>query len=190
MESEEGAGTHKKVVVMRGLPSCGKSYRAKELAGDKGLILSTDQYWYTVNRPNKPDEYSFYRPLIGEAHKWNVLRFQQAVNMGKPFLIVDNVNLQWTDFCCDYARYAFWQDYDISIEEPTSDWWLEIKELLKDKKANRPALKRWSKKLTKYSENNHAVPENIIDKMMRLWQNDLLPKVVVENCIQQHDLDL
>lgn len=33
------------VYLMRGLPACGKSHRAKRLAGDKGIVLETDQYF-------------------------------------------------------------------------------------------------------------------------------------------------
>merc|ERR1712136_51397 len=33
------------LVIMRGLPGCGKTYRAKELCGSNGVICSTDDYF-------------------------------------------------------------------------------------------------------------------------------------------------
>lgn len=35
------------VYLIRGLPSCGKSFTARKLAGDGGIVLETDQYFYT-----------------------------------------------------------------------------------------------------------------------------------------------
>jgi hypothetical protein len=35
------------VYLMRGLPSCGKSHRSKQLAGAQGVICETDQFFYT-----------------------------------------------------------------------------------------------------------------------------------------------
>ena len=37
----------KMVYLMRGLPACGKSHRARRLAGPDGVVLETDAYFYT-----------------------------------------------------------------------------------------------------------------------------------------------
>ena len=34
------------VYLMRGLPCCGKSHTARKLAGDQGVVLETDEYFY------------------------------------------------------------------------------------------------------------------------------------------------
>ena len=42
----------KELVILRGLPSAGKSYTANQLKGETGVIYSTDEYWYKVNFPH------------------------------------------------------------------------------------------------------------------------------------------
>jgi hypothetical protein len=176
------------LIIMRGLPSSGKSFRAKQLAEERGVIFSTDDYWYQVNHPEKPDEYSFNPRFLSGAHKWNQLRAQRAIDIGSPLVIIDNTNTIASEFCCSYARYAHWQDYKICIEEPTSEWWLEIRELLKNKRANKKALKEWAVKLAEKSEKTHKVPFFAIERMMWRWESDLDPVAVVESCIESHPI--
>lgn len=177
---------NKTLIIMRGLPWCGKSTRAKELAGENGQIFSTDEFWYVVNKPDQPDEYSFNPRFLAQAHKWNQLRAQRRIDMGDSLLIIDNTNTTAKEFCCDYARYAHWQDYKIRIEEPTSPWWLEIRELLRNKRANKKALKDWAVKLAEGSQETHNVPAFAIEKMMFRWECDLSPEAVIQTCIEQH----
>ncbi len=55
------------VYLMRGLPGCGKSHMANRLAGSDGVVLETDQYFYTQVGDN---ELSYdltktcFRPLV------------------------------------------------------------------------------------------------------------------------------
>lgn len=158
----------KLLVIMRGLPWCGKSYRAKELAGNVGLILSTDEYWYKVNYPDKPDEYSFNPRFLGAAHKWNMLRAQKAIEEGHPLVIIDNTNTTPKE-ALPYVEYAVAQEYKVKIEEPTSDRWKEIVKLLGNKKANKKLLKEWAAKLEEGSKETHNVPAWSIEKMMWRW---------------------
>lgn len=160
------------LIVMRGLPWTGKSYRAKELAGDTGLIFSTDDYWYQVNFPDKPEEYSFNQRFLGEAHKWNQLRSQKAVEEGKPLIIIDNTNTTASEPKV-YVEYALAQGYDIKIEEPTSDRWKEISKLLANKKSNKVELKKWAFVLSEGSKGKHDVPQWVIEKMMWRWVSGL-----------------
>ena len=91
-------GVHmKKLVIMRGLPWCGKSTRAKEIAGDEGLIFSTDEYWYKVHKPEKPDVYSFNPRFLEDAHNWNRLRAERAMWNESPLVIIDNTNTTLRD---------------------------------------------------------------------------------------------
>ena len=177
----------KRLVIMRGLPWCGKSYRAKEIAGETGLIFSTDEYWYKINKPDKPEEYSFNPRYLGAAHKWNQLRAQRAIDLGEPLIVIDNTNTTAKEFCCDYAKYAHFQDYKICIEEPTSERWLEIRELLKRKRDNKKALREWAAKLEEGSKETHSVPQWAIERMMWRWEPGLDAEHVVEVCISQHE---
>ncbi len=164
--------SEKTLIIMRGLPWCGKSTRAKELAGENGVIFSTDEYWYTVNHPERPEEYSFNHRFIGAAHKWNQLRAQRQFDVGHPLVIIDNTNTLSQE-AKPYVEYAHFQDYKICIEEPTSPRWLEIRELLLNKKANKKKLKEWAEVLAEGSTETHSVPFWTIERMMWRWENNI-----------------
>jgi len=170
----------KTVIIMRGLPWTGKSYTAKQLAGDDGLIFSTDEYFYKLVNPSEPDVYNFKPNFLAHAHKWNFVRFQLAVNEAAPLVIVDNTNTTAPE-AKNYVEYATFQDYEIKIQEPTSDRWMEIRELLKDKRANKKAIKGWAKKLAEGSLQTHRVPEWAIEKMMWRWENDLTVEQILQS---------
>jgi hypothetical protein len=157
---------------MRGLPWTGKSYRAKELAGTQGVIYSTDEYWYKVNFPEKPDEYSFNPRFLSHAHKWNLLRAQKSIEENHPLIIIDNTNTTAAE-AKPYVEYAHGQAYNIAIEEPTSDRWLEIRKLLENRRENKKALKEWALKLSEGSKETHDVPQWAIERMMWRWVNGL-----------------
>jgi len=182
----------KKLIVLRGLPWTGKSYRAKQLLeeaakdGIQGLIFSTDDYWHQVNYPDKPDEYSFNPRFLAYAHKWNQLRAHRAIDIGEKLIIIDNTNTVASEFCCGYAKYAHFQDYKICIEEPTSERWLEIREILKNKRANKKLLKNWAVTLAEGSKGIHNVPFFAIERMMWRWENNLDPDFILNNCKELH----
>jgi hypothetical protein len=164
------APANKTLIIMRGLPWTGKSYRAKELAGTVGQILSTDEYWYKVNYPDRPDEYSFNPRLLGAAHKWNLLRAQKLIEESYPLIIIDNTNTTPSE-PKPYVEYGIAQDYEVRIEEPTSDRWKEIVVILGNKKANKKALKSWAEKLAEGSKETHSVPAWSIERMMWRWRS-------------------
>jgi len=164
--------TKKVLIIMRGLPWCGKSYRAKELKGNTGVIYSTDEFFYTQVKPECPDEYSFVPRYLGTAHKWNLLRAQKSIEQGVPLIIIDNTNTTASEPKA-YVEYAVAQGYEVKIEEPTSPRWLDIAALLRDKKNNKKALKEWAFKLEEGSKETHNVPAFAIEKMMWRWEPDL-----------------
>ncbi len=182
----ENISNCKKLILMRGLPSAGKSFRANELKGESGVIYSTDEYWYKINFPDKPEEYSFNINLLSEAHRWNQLRTQRSIDEGHLLIIIDNTNTISSEFCCQYVKYAHFQGYSISIEEPTSDWWKEIRTLLEAKRANSKALKEWAKVLEEKSKQTHSVPFWVLEKMMWRWECNLTPDKVLEFCLNNH----
>lgn len=171
------------MLIMRGFPSTGKSYRAVRTGG---LVLSTDDYWYQVNRPEKPREYSFDRQLLGKAHGWNQKRAREAVDSGEPLIVIDNTNTVASEFCCQYGVYAVANGYLLRIEEPTSSVWKEISPLLSDKEKNREELVRWAGVLAGLSAKTHNVPAHVIEQMMWRWECDLDADRVMEFCIKNH----
>lgn len=172
--------TEKKVIIMRGLPWTGKSYRANELKGENGLIYSTDEYWYKVRKPDQPEHYSFNPRYLGDAHRWNQQRFDRSVELGHPLIIVDNTMTTGSE-ALHYAQYASWQDYQIVVEEPTSERWLEIRELLRDKRGNKKELKDWANKLAEGSKTTHGVPAWSIERMMWRWECDLTVEAILNS---------
>ena len=171
---------------MRGCPACGKSFRAKELAEiHQGKIYSADDFWYQINCPEKPEEYSFDGRFLKDAHQWNRRRVENAVDSGESCIILDNTNIAIADFCC-YATYAHLRGYSVTIEEPTSPWWLEMRKLLSVKEENEEELKIWAENLAKINEKTHKVPAKTIEKMIRRWQNVVDLEQLMTDCQNCH----
>lgn len=187
----------KTLIIMRSLPFCGKSYTAKQLVrhfetqnpDQKGVIYSTDEFFYRYVKPEKPEEYSWNPRFLAQAHKWNQQRAFRSIETGEPLIIIDNTNVTAKAFCCSYVRYAHWQDYQICIQEPTSERWTVIRELLRDKRGNKQELKEWAKKLEEGSKETHSVPAYAIERMMWQWECDLMPEAVIANCEENHPVD-
>jgi len=73
---------------MRGLPGSGKSFKAKKLAGDKGVVFSTDDFFMIGGK------YQFDAKLLGDNHEKNYKRAVEAMKEGKPLIIIDNTNVK------------------------------------------------------------------------------------------------
>ena len=58
----------RELVLMRGLPGSGKSTKAKKIAGERGVIYSTDDF-FMVN-----GEYKYNPKMIVEYHENNFKR--------------------------------------------------------------------------------------------------------------------
>lgn len=168
----------KTLIVMRGLPWCGKSYRAKELSGEAGVIFSTDEYFHVKVKPHSPETYDFNPNVLHHAHRWNQERACQAMDDGHPLVIIDNTNTTPKE-PRPYVEHALARGYEVRIEEPTSDRWQEIRELLLDTKKNKNALKEWAVKLEEGSRETHNVPAWSLEKMMWRW----VPNLTVEKIL-------
>jgi len=168
----------RRLVIMRGLPWCGKSYTAKQIAGDVGVVYATDDYFYTEVDPHAPDVYNFVPRFLAYAHKWNFIRATLQINIGHPLVIIDNTNTTASE-PKKYVEYALCQDYEVEIQEPTSDRWQEIRELLQRKKECKKELREWAAKLAEGSKETHNVPQFAIEKMMWRWENDLTVDQIV-----------
>ena len=159
------------VYLMRGLPSCGKSYTARKVAGDRGVVLETDEYFYS-QVGDDPDRYDFSKDLLPAARRWNFERFCNAVVSSVSPIVVDRGNGRNPE-TREYAQFAVDHDYDIELKEPKSDWWREIRGLLKRKRHNRECLHAWADKLAEISRDGHRVPASTIRAWMDGWKWDL-----------------
>ncbi len=159
------------VYLMRGLPCCGKSHTARQLAGEEGVICETDAYFHT-HVGTDPRQYDFKKELLPLARQWNFERFQQAILAGRSPVVVDrgnSVNLESQQ----YARFAIDSGYRVELREPDSEWWQEIRVLLKYQPLTRPILHGWAKKLAEMSRAHHRVSESTIRHWMDHWRWDI-----------------
>jgi hypothetical protein len=161
----------KVVFLMRGLPSCGKSYTARQLAGSDGIVLETDEYFLS-QVGDDPAHYDYRPESLPAARRWNFERFQAAIAAGTSPIVVDrgnglNVESQ------EYAVYAVEHGYRVELAEPTSPWWQEIRILLSSPQDNGPLLDDWSHKLAALSARTHRVPQSTIRRWMAAWRHHL-----------------
>lgn len=73
---------------MRGLPGSGKSTLAKKLAGQAGVIYSTDDFFMIKG------EYVYDPKKIGEYHQKNFERTSESIKKGVSPIVIDNTNIK------------------------------------------------------------------------------------------------
>jgi hypothetical protein len=162
----------KLVYLMRGLPGCGKSHRARRLAGTEGVVLETDQYFYT-QVGDDPGRYDYSDELMPVARQWNFARFQAAIAQCVSPIVVDRGN-GLNPESKEYAVYAVAHDYCVELAEPDSPWWQELRVLLKYKRYVDDALfDTWAKRLADSTRDTHRVPSATIRHWMSRWRYDL-----------------
>lgn len=166
------------VYLMRGLPSCGKSYTARRLSGETGVVLETDEYFYLLVGDD-PSSFDYREDLLPAARQWNFERFERAVAARITPVVVDRGNgLNWETQ--RYARHAVRHGYAVQLQEPESDWWQEIRVLLKYKHATREILYQWADRLAAESRRTHRVPAATIRDWMDKWRHDLTVQQILE----------
>jgi len=156
---------------MRGLPSCGKTTRAKELVQAGGTLIEFDAYFYTEVGED-PARYDWSTELLDQARTWNMQRIQTAVERRDALVVLDDNNAlgRTTRFAAQLAHRA---GYAIEFAEPNSPWWSSIRGLLADREKNREALQTWAQKLALLSRGTHRVSTGSFQRRMRAWRNDL-----------------
>ena len=100
---------------MRGLPGSGKSTKAKKIAGDIGVIFSTDDFFMVDG------QYKFDPKMIGEYHEKNFKRTVEAMKDGKPLIVIDNTNIKLWEMK-NYVISGEEHGYAVRMEEPDTHW--------------------------------------------------------------------
>ena len=160
--------SEKTVYLMRGLPACGKSHTARTLAGQTGAVLETDQYFYTEVGDDSTS-YDYRKDLLDGARRWNFQRFVKAIETGISPIVVDRGNSRDME-TQRYARYAVDHGYGVELAEPESEWWQEIRVLLKYRQITKPVLLQWADRLADMSRSTHRVPAATIRRWMDHWK--------------------
>ena len=128
----------KELVLMRGLPGSGKSTKAKKIAGEIGVIYSTDDF-FMVN-----GKYQYDAKMIGEYHQKNFKRTVEAMEEGKPLIVIDNTNIKLWEMK-NYVIAGEQRGYAVRIEEPETPWAFSYRQCAK--------------------KNAHGVPEETCKRM-------------------------
>jgi hypothetical protein len=170
--------SEKIVYLMRGLPACGKSYTARTLIGDTGVVLETDQYFYT-QVGDDPARYDYSAQLMPAAREWNFARFERAIAARISPIVVDRGNGLNAE-TRKYARYAVDHGYRVELKEPESKWWQELRVLLKYKHVTGPVLDQWAEALCEKSRATHRVPVDTIRRWMHKWRWDLTVEEILD----------
>lgn len=164
-ESTDG----KVLIIMRGVPGSGKSFKARQLKGDSGAIFSTDDFWgtdpetYRANW-NKAQEEGSVGQKLGQYHGENLKRAIEAMDQGVSPIIIDNTNIRLDHFK-PYVDAAMQRGYSVRYEESDHPEWRRYRG---GKLHPRPAAKFFAQ------NNSHGVPEESIGRMLSQWQE--LPK--------------
>ncbi len=157
---------------MRGLPGCGKSHTARRLAGAEGVVLETDQFFYTEVGED-PGRYDYQEHLVPRAREWNFARFCMAISKQVSPIVVDRGNGLNAETRI-YAAHAVQFGYEVQLAEPESPWWCELRVLLKYKPYVADELfDAWAKKLADSTRAGHRVPSTTIRQWMTSWKHDL-----------------
>lgn len=99
----------KKLIIIRGLSGSGKSTKARELAGNSGLILSADNYF------TKEGKYEFKASLLPEAHALCKSLANEAMASGRELVIIDNTNTRKWEYA-NYLEMASIYGYETEIQ--------------------------------------------------------------------------
>ncbi len=159
------------VYLMRGLPSCGKSYSARSLVRDGGIVLESDEYFYTQVGTD-PKKFDWSDDLLPQAREWNLAQFRDALAQHISPIVVDRGN-GLNPETLEYAQLAISSGYRLELKEPNAPQWLAIRPLLADKTANRAALDEWARRLAEMSRATHRFPAKSIRSWMNSWRLDL-----------------
>jgi tRNA uridine 5-carbamoylmethylation protein Kti12 len=158
----------KGLYLMRGCPSSGKSYYAKQLAGDDLSVICSADHFFGETVEEYVKNWQFEK--LSEAHKSCQKKAKIAMQRQSPLVIVDNGNYMISDIM-PYFEMAFQYQYRFEMKEPVSDWWInDIAPYLNNKEKNRAHLEKMCELLWKKNQETHCVPLKSIQKMLFRYQ--------------------
>jgi len=146
------AQQEKIMYLLRSPSGAGKSMLAKQLAGNNGVALESDEFFMQQGK------YVFDIDKQIEAHNWNQDRCLEAMENGISPIVIANTNTQAIE-AEPYVRMAIGHGYKIRIEEPS--WHKELKD---------PITEKWNFDFLK-GRNMHNVPEDVLKKMIDRYEN-------------------
>ena len=142
--------------LMRGCSGSGKSYKAKQLVGSSGRIISADNFW--------GPEYRFNRDFLSMSHQWCLAETVKAMLEGVTPIVIDNTNTQRWE-AKRYVEMAIRFGYAIEIVESDSPWRHDAEEC--------------------YRRNVHKVPLEVIKAQLARWEDDFSISAICASSVPQ-----
>ncbi|KAI8893949.1 hypothetical protein BC833DRAFT_606728 [Globomyces pollinis-pini] len=149
-----------KLILLRGASGSGKSSLTKTILsenGGVGVVLSSDNFFV-----NQDGVYQFDGKQLGQAHEWNLLNAQLAMNKSITPIIIDNTHVQRWE-AKPYVQYAIDKGYTVEVREPTTSWWIA----------------RDSVELAR--RNTHNVSKEVIERMLERWEDDFTVESILSS---------
>lgn len=135
---------------MRGLPGSGKSTKARELAGESGIIHSTDDYLIDP----VSGKYKFDPSKIALYHEMNLKAAIDSMRYDISPVVIDNTNVQkWQYEKYINAAKEYGYEVEIVAIDPTNYSESDIHELAERQKRT------------------HNVPKEVIVDMLNKWED-------------------
>ncbi len=155
---------HKKLYIMRGIPGCGKSHHARQLAPDD-QIFSSDKFF------GEGEEYknNWKVEKVHLGHRDCEAKAKAAMKQGVSPVVVDNTNINLSAFRF-YLDMAVAFGYEVYFVYPNSPWWDEIVGPFLDKKTPDTTDDEYDAVVAQILDKNiHGVPPETLKSMMQRW---------------------
>ena len=153
---------------MRGVYSCGKSTRAKELAGKTGKVLEEDAYH---EEPCKDGFKYKYRPSETlKAQKHVSRELKRAMKSGISPIVIDRDNAPSCPHSRKLMELVIKYGYTPKLAEPVSELWQTLRAMMENKnKFDAKSFSEIASKLYFLSQNTHKLTTKQIYDRIMIW---------------------
>ena len=174
LRTREGRAGAPRLLLMRGLPSCGKSWTARRIAARQGgLALEFDAFFEGPLSPHGGlPEFHWSRRALPAARRAHFALVREALDAGVSPVVADDDHRPGPTAKA-ISAYAISKGYTVEFREPESPWWRALRPLLEDKQANRRELGSWAQKLCRLSAAHHRVPLASFVARIERWNPNL-----------------
>jgi hypothetical protein len=152
---------------MRGIYSCGKSSRARELAGDTGKVLEEDAYF--EKETEEGTQFKYRKAEKSRARKHVYRELKRAMKAGISPIVIDRDNAP-SPYSKKLMTLVVMSGYTPKLAEPTSGTWKELRAMLeKREKVDSKAFAEIAEKLAELNRDTHRVSRERILWVIMRW---------------------